>query len=618
MDFAKWPSLGVDRPNYDAWASVAWGVGLPAIFGVSMAAAHVSAEAALGLAAPGLILAPYHLKKAISWHKQRPRTIGGVEFLKLDKLSEWVQKNPDYIYLGRGFDWGREQAARAYELENAGFSGVPGKKKKKKDPNQIGLPWMQALGEPEDVAVSLKQSEGHMVIYGTTGAGKTRLLDLITSQAILRNEAVLVIDPKGDRDLRDSLKRTCEFMGTPEKFVMFHPGFPEDSIRINPLSNYTRGTELASRIAALIPSETGADPFTAFSTMVLTSIINGMNMVGEKVTLSRINSYMANGVEGLVMKVLVKYCEINMPDWEVKAREYTQQASKDNQGNKGKRGQKGQRGRTDAMAAFYREKVRLVAPSSDIDALLSYYERDHEHTQKMVTSLMPVLSSLTAGEIGPLLSPLPDSDDDREIGDLARLIERNSVIYIGLDTLPDQTVGGAIGAMILADLAAFAGDRYNYSTNNAPVNVLVDEIAEVINEPLIRVLNKARGAGVRALIAGQSYPEIVKRLGSEAGAQQAIANTNTTIALRLRDNSTKKEIAGAFPKVMIPQASRALASYVDPQMGLRQTGGRVTESWSMEEGELVSSSWLGKLPNFEFFADMAGGTIVKGKLPILD
>lgn len=623
--FKKWPSLGLDRSNYDAWASATWAFSVPLMLGLGLAA-HSSPESALGLAAPGLVLGPYHLAKAWRWHKTSPAARVGVDHMKMSALAEWVRRNPGYVYFGQGFAWGRDEAAKAYELEYKGFTGFPKKRLRRKQAKQLQaqsyLPWLQSLGKPLEVIHSLKDLSGHMIIYGTTGAGKTRLLHLLTAQAMMRvpREAVLVIDPKGDKDLRNCLKSTCEFLGEPERFVMFHPGFPEESIRINPLNNYTRGTELASRIASLIPSETGGDPFTAFSTMVLTALINGMSIIGEKVTLAAINSYMANGVDDMVMRVLVKYSELKMPDWEKMARDYTKKTYNDNSEGKGKRGKKGQRSRTDAMVEFYREVVRKSAPSADIDALLGYYERDYEHTQKMVTSLMPVLSSLTAGDMGPLLSPDGDADDERDIGDLSRLIERGAVIYMGLDTLPDQTVGSAVGSMVMGDLAAFAGDRYNYGEGNAPVSVFIDEMAEVINEPLIRVLNKSRAAGVSVSLAGQSYPEIVKRMGSEAGAQQGVANTNTTLALRLRDSKTKKQVSDGFPMVPLPQASRGVQAKVEPMNGssiLRRTGGRITQSWSMKDGSLVSASWLGALPNFEYFAEL-GGRMVKGKIPILD
>ncbi len=82
------------------------------------------------------------------------------------------------------------------------------------------------------------------------------MFDILISQAILRGEAVIIIDPKGDKEMW-TMHDACEAMGQPERFVSFHPAFPEESVRIDPLRNFTRVTEIASRLAALIPSEAG-------------------------------------------------------------------------------------------------------------------------------------------------------------------------------------------------------------------------------------------------------------------------------------------------------------------------------------------------------------------------
>ena len=63
--------------------------------------------------------------------------------------------------------------------------------------------------------------------------------------------------------------------GQAERFVSFHPAFPEESVRIDPLRNFTRVTEIASRLAALIPSEGGGDPFKSFGWQALNNIAQG-------------------------------------------------------------------------------------------------------------------------------------------------------------------------------------------------------------------------------------------------------------------------------------------------------------------------------------------------------
>lgn len=127
------------------------------------------------------------------------------------------------------------------------------------------------------------------------------------TQAILRNEAVIIIDPKGDKELKDNAQRACIAAGSPERFVYFHPGFPEHSVRLNPLRNFNRGTEIASRIAALIPSETGADPFKAFGQMALNNIVQGLLLTSQRPDLKTLRRFLEGGPEGLVVKAVTAW-----------------------------------------------------------------------------------------------------------------------------------------------------------------------------------------------------------------------------------------------------------------------------------------------------------------------
>ena len=43
------------------------------------------------------------------------------------------------------------------------------------------------------------------MFFGTTGTGKTKFFILQIMQAILRNEVVIVIDPKADRELKEQM-----------------------------------------------------------------------------------------------------------------------------------------------------------------------------------------------------------------------------------------------------------------------------------------------------------------------------------------------------------------------------------------------------------------------------
>ena len=434
----------------------------------------------------------------------------------------------------------------------------------------------------------------------------TRMFDILISQAVLRNEAVIIIDPKGDKELRDNARSACEALGHPERMVTFHPGFPEESVRIDPLRNFTRITEIASRISALIPSESGADPFTAFGWQALNNIAQGLMMAHERPTLIKLRRFLEGGAAGLVIKSITAYCDSKMEGWESVAKTYLEKA---------KKGTLEQRALM--LTRYYYEEVQPEHPSAELEGLLSMFEHDGTHFSKMVANLLPIMNMLTSGELGQMLSPdYEDASDTRPILDTAKIINQPMVAYIGLDSLTDNVVASAIGSMFLADLTAVAGDRYNYGVDNKMVNLFVDEAAEVISDSLITLLNKGRGSKFRLFVATQTFADFSARMGSQDKALQVLGNINNTLALRVKDTDTQEYIVKGLPttRVQYVMRSQGQNSHGDEPV---LHGGNQGERLMEEESELFPPQLLGMLPNLEFIGNISGGTLIKGRLPIL-
>lgn len=180
-------------------------------------------------------------------------------------------------------------------------------------------------------------------------------------------------------------------------------------------------------------------------------------------------------------------------------------------------------------------------------------------------------------------------------------------------------VGSAIGSIFLADLAAVAGQRYNFGDaeelKRRPVNIFVDEAAETVNDQLVQLLNKGRGAGMRLYVATQTIADFEARMGSPAKARQVLGNTNHTIALRITDQDTQQYIADKIPKTYYKYVMRTQGNSTkdDPHMHSLNVGERLMD----EEGELFPAQLFGQLPNLEFVAILAGGQIEKGRIPVL-
>lgn len=573
-----------------------------------------------------LSMALLNAPKAIRLNNLKKNLSGRqLEFINLRELEKKTQKNAKAgdLWLGSGFYWEQRHTQRVHEILKRDwytFSQYePFLKKinriikRKKKHDEIGQNWIHGV-EPKEITLtqSIQHTEGMVLVVGTTGSGKTRLFDLLIAQAILRKdsdeepEAVLIIDPKGDKELRDNARRLCEALGTPDRFISLNPAFPETSVRINPLRNFTRLTEVASRIADLIGSDGANAAFKDFGWQALNNTVQGLSIVTKRPTIKLLKKYLEGGCDSLVIDAVQNYGNLMLPDHDLLVEKYT-----------GDMKHKGMEKYAIAMSNYYHNEIQPEYPNADLEALLSMFKHDGTHFSKMVASLLPVMNMLTSGDMADLLSPDPNNlDDERQIVDTAKIINDGMCFYLGLDSLTDSMVGSALGSLFLSDLTSVAGDRYNFGKSNKPVNVFVDEASEVINDSFIQLLNKGRGAKIRLTIATQTYSDFVTKLGSEEKALQVLGNINNLISLRIVDNVTQEYVTNNLPKTIVKAVNRSQGQKGDPSEAITQSSA-ISESLMETESELFPPQLLGMLPNLEYIAKISGGKIVKGRIPIL-
>jgi len=140
-----------------------------------------------------------------------------------------------------------------------------------------------------------------------------------------------------------------------------------------------------------------------------------------------------------------------------------------------------------------------------------------------------------------------------------------------------------------------AGDRYNYGVNLTPVNVFIDEAAEVVNDPFIQLMNKGRGAGLRLTVATQTFADFAARTGSEAKARQVLGNINNLVASRVLDAEIQQYVTDSLPKTRLKSLLHTQGSTTHSENPLLYTG-NVGERLGEEEGDLFPPALLGQLP----------------------
>lgn len=468
-----------------------------------------------------------------------------------------------------------------------------------------GYNWVHLLGEERDLYLTKHDLEGHMAVFGTTGSGKTRFLDHQISQAVMRGETVIVLDPKGDIGIETNMRQVCEACGRRGKFIRMHLSFPENSARINLLANYGEIGELASRISDTLPGRGGSSQaFIDMGAGVLRTILEGLELMNIKPSFKRLHHYYicreelaAGALEGYILRRL--------------GQDGLDEALKN----------RGIRTKFEALLSYYKTKMK---PDVSVDSIISLAERDPENLRATTTGTFNLITQLSSGPIGRLLSPddLPDdlSNDQYEDGslmiDTRSIIEKNQVVYVGLSAMTDSSLARAIGSMFLSDLTATAGRRYSFDDASHPVALFVDEASEMVCEPFTQLLNKSRGAKFSICLATQTISDFVKNAGSRDEMLRILANLNNFIALRTPDPGTQDFLTKRILKTVVKstQRSHGVSTQAD---GLLAQGGSISEQEIQREAELIPKELLGSLPNLEFIGVVAGGNVIKARVPLL-
>ena len=611
------------RPAHEIRASIGWGFSAICSLGAALLTQGMPLSVGLGLSAVSAGMALYRSKQAWGLFQAKASLAGNSFWMApTSYIDKRLSSNKNKLWLGLGFRWTNKHTQRAVEIQKKEMSGLLPPDwalklmGKQFDFSQVkGDPWIHGLEPDEqDVAIPWDHAEGNWTMFGTTGAGKTRLYELLAYQIIKKGDVLIVFDPKFDKDLRHTLIETCKSAGRPEAFCEFHPAFPERSVRIDPTKNFSRATEIPSRVADILGGGPG-DNFVAFCWRVMHAITSGLLYVDERPSLKKLRYYIESGPEPLVERCLKKF----LTQWSPGAWEDQVSAFEDKLTNK-KGGQprlKTGTPRQQAMVQVYHDIVPTEAKIDDVNGILSVAEHARDHYGKMIAGMIPLLTQLTAAPLDQLLSPdYDDFEDKREIVDMEKIIRDKRVLYIATDSLADATVGSAIAAVLLADLRAVAGARYNYGVpDSTKIHILADEACELVTPPLIAIMNKGRGAGMISYLATQNFSDYIWKFTSEDAARMILGNGNNRLCLRVMDTKTQQYMADSFGETTIKSTGAATGSSMRTEEPGLEFGGSVTNSVTEQAAEIFPGYLLGKLPDLHYVAAISGGKIFKGRLP---
>lgn len=522
------------------------------------------------------------------------------------------------VYIGNGFEWGPEHAQRAYQVMDMDstmsevqlpFFLKPVVKYLSSETRSLGgSPWIHGMGDEQPTKINEDTLYGHCAIFGNVGTGKTTLLRLMTINALHLGNVLVILDPKNDTDWKNTIKKEMKYLGIEKNFYHIHPSAPSVSARMPLLKHYTRITEIADRIAPLMGSGDGSGkPFQDFAFGIIYHTANAMRYLEEPIRLTEIQRVISTDRRGLALRVMNKYFgEMLGEGWEMGMQATLEKLSPD---------------RLTAMAMYYNENLKKKKAITAVDGMIEFALHDEGHYTKMVVSLRPVLTTLTADPLNELLSPIDDprKEDPRPIVDLKSVMEKGGCIYISLDSLTDSTSAGFIARLVLAELAAAAGERYNNDDKQARrVTIANDEVHASLenNDALLNILAMGRASKLQMILATQTLSDVEAKT-DKATANRFLGLCNNFISMRTTDIATQEYVALQFSKTSIAQVQAQSGSGTSTSESMLAFSSSYGERLMKTREDMFPQELLGQIPILQYVARLADGRKLKMRLPIL-
>ncbi|WP_224022248.1 conjugative transfer system coupling protein TraD [Shewanella xiamenensis] len=607
------------RPIYEIQSSYAWAgaslftAGSWVYHGVS---GHDVSMVAVSVIAATAGMSVKRLKEALPQIRRQIKLVYNYQYLiESSALWDLSKTQRDKAFFGRGFEWTITEANRAYQLvgkrpEHAkGFLPWAVRRALKKveaDTEKLeGRPWIQGCGDEQDLWLDASLFWSHSFYTGLPGAGKTTMLTLNSVGALYRGNSVLVLDPKNDPNWKNRLRAEAKRLGVP--FYYFNIAEPSQSVRIDPLVNFTVTTEIASRLANVLEKGSGSsEGFRSYAWDSFYVTAEALRFIGKRPSIKMVADYMLNRKSELALAALSKIMTMHYgPDW------YANMAT-----------QIAEEGRGSLLQGLIMRYQQVLIPDDKgedaVSSFIGFLTHDQSHQSKMLATTKPMLTQLTAAPLDKMLSPDPnDTDDERPIIDIKKFIDTGGVLYIATDSSGNPAISAAVSKLIMEDTCAAAASRYNYEGGKGVrVSVFGDEIHSALSDGLINLAAMGRGAGFELHLSTQGVPDLIDKAG-DAVASRVLSLTANWFCLRARDDITRERFAALLPEYPIKSKQWQLSSNTDSTSKLHNYSGSVGERIMEADKPAYPLSLMSELPKLQYVARLANGKTYQCRIPIL-
>lgn len=555
------------------------------------------------------------------------------------------------LFLGKGFEWQSIHRQRLHLLSQTNNQHYiePGKLKRQLQqrvaqhphswlayllklplspfrpiPNVGGKPWLHGVGSDKEQNVYLSQANrnSHTIVFGMTRVGKTRLMSILVNQDIRNGDAVLVLDPKSDLDLIKDMYAAAKAAGRLSDMRILHAGMPEVSAKYNSLSAYSDISEVATRVTNAISAEGEGKQFKDFAWRFLNITAMCLKDMGETINYRNLSFFVTRP-----RQLLLAYCDKVLPrtiaDYKEQVENCLHQLRVQQANNK--RGNPDTVTRADAIRLFVSNYIENVISTgahqtlhdSIIADLYHAAQTSEEYYGKITASLGPVFDKINKTAAGNIFSW--EETLSLPVIQLEEIIKHKQICYIGLDAMSNRAMAEAVGQAVIADLVSLCGRLYKVNTvQQYTLKLHIDEMAEVIRDEAITLVNKAGGAGIHVT----AYTQTVNDLGAVFGNnphkhKMLLGNFGTVIMLRVANLDTARTFTECLQAV---QTRSGLPTTTSQDKSFGENGelfsSSNTDVIQQEKQQLVVENDLFSLPQGQAFVLTQGGKVYKIRIPL--
>lgn len=438
------------------------------------------------------------------------------------------------------------------------------------------------FGSPRlELWLTIRDVLTHMLVFGTTGSGKTEFLVSMAFNALAMGAGLFYIDPKASPKLTAQIATMCRLCARDDDFRVLNYQ-PKTTKRNSPLRTtnntnpfaYGNAEALSELLISLIPSSEGGNAIFSQKGMALMRalmrILVELRDKGElQLSTREIRNHMS-------LNKVIELCQ----------NQALQESSRQ------------------SLVAFM--ESLSWNPLKKVDEQPRSLAEQYSYAQSYFNAPLNALTD-TYGHIY-----------DTEMGevDLVDVVLNRRILVIPIPSLkmsPEElkNLGKINLSAVRMAIAVGLGDGkegayeevlYGLPTDApAPFISITDEYAAIPTPGYIEVLTQGRGLGIGAIVASQDYSGITK--ADKEGAEQMLENTKIKIAMAMTT-------AGATWDVLCKQAGKTNVLEVDGMEIIEDstvsTGYRNRKTMGFKERDRIKLSDLENQIEGEFHAFFRG------------